>query len=375
MPEMCNVKSVPGFRNAGLQGCPKAATNRGEPKSQGRPTRQYTGNGVATESGKHRCRRHKGTRLVTWTSCDIQSTCARSFFTKMASEYDYLFKLLLIGDSGVGKSCLLLRFADDTYTESYISTIGVDFKIRTLELDGKTVKLQIWDTAGQERFRTITSSYYRGAHGIIVVYDVTDQESFHNVKQWLNEIDRYANENVNKMLVGNKCDLTTKKVVNTDDAKAYAETVGIPFLETSAKDSTNVEQAFIMMAAEIKARMAQVCMHACVNARSIFEFGFTTAWLPFSLLHISLSLPRAHSPVHRYWPSPSLSPSLPLSFGCILMLRGCGFVRAGSRQDWRRIHHPGWQGCRGGWQKRLLLMHRPERLRCSHHGHLIADVK
>jgi Ras-related protein Rab-1A len=130
-------------------------------------------------------------------------------------------------------------------------------KIRTLELDGKTVKLQIWDTAGQERFRTITSSYYRGAHGIIVVYDVTDQESFNNVKQWMNEIDRYANEKVNKMLVGNKCDLTSKKVVQTDDAKQYAETLGIPFLETSAKDSTNVEQAFITMAAEIKARMAQ----------------------------------------------------------------------------------------------------------------------
>ena len=149
---------------------------------------------------------------------------------------DYLFKLLLIGDSGVGKSCLLLRFADDTYTESYISTIGVDFvsvklcisfseltcffcdsimawkKIRTLELDGKTVKLQIWDTAGQERFRTITSSYYRGAHGIIVVYDVTDQESFNNVKQWMNEIDRYANDKVNKMLVGNKSDLASKRV-------------------------------------------------------------------------------------------------------------------------------------------------------------------
>ncbi|EEB90600.1 hypothetical protein MPER_11169 [Moniliophthora perniciosa FA553] len=108
------------------------------------------------------------------------------------SEYDYLFKLLLIGDSGVGKSCLLLRFADDTYTESYISTIGVDFKIRTIELEGKTVKLQIWDTAGQERFRTITSSYYRGAHGIIVVYDVTDNDTFTNVKQWLQEIDRYA---------------------------------------------------------------------------------------------------------------------------------------------------------------------------------------
>lgn len=170
-------------------------------------------------------------------------------------EYDYLFKLLLIGDSGVGKSCLLLRFADDTYTESYISTIGVDFKIRTIELDGKTIKLQIWDTAGQERFRTITSSYYRGAHGIIVVYDITDQESFNNVKQWLQEIDRYACENVNKLLVGNKCDLSAKRAVELSAAKEYAEQLGIPFLETSAKSSTNVEQAFLTMASEIKSRM------------------------------------------------------------------------------------------------------------------------
>mmetsp|Transcript_35893 Transcript_35893/g.52447 ORF Transcript_35893/g.52447 Transcript_35893/m.52447 type:complete len:289 (-) Transcript_35893:378-1244(-) len=168
---------------------------------------------------------------------------------------DYLFKLLLIGDSGVGKSCLLLRFADDTYTESYISTIGVDFKIRTIELDGKTIKLQIWDTAGQERFRTITSSYYRGAHGIIVVYDVTDNESFNNVKQWLHEIDRYACENVNKLLVGNKSDLTTKRVVSTEQGKEFADSLGIEFLETSAKTSTNVEQAFLTMASQIKARM------------------------------------------------------------------------------------------------------------------------
>jgi Ras-related protein Rab-1A len=171
-------------------------------------------------------------------------------------DYDYLFKLLLIGDSGVGKSSLLLRFADDSYLETYISTIGVDFKIRTVELDGKTVKLQIWDTAGQERFRTITSSYYRGAHGIIVVYDVTDQESFSNVKQWLNEIDQYASEDVNKLIVGNKSDRDNEKVVDAQTAKAFADEVGIPFLETSAKSASNVEQAFMTMAAEIKKRMA-----------------------------------------------------------------------------------------------------------------------
>jgi len=173
----------------------------------------------------------------------------------MNPEYDYLFKLLLIGDSGVGKSCLLLRFADDTYTESYISTIGVDFKIRTIDLDGKTIKLQIWDTAGQERFRTITSSYYRGAHGIIVVYDVTDFESFNNVKSWLHEIDRYACENVNKLLVGNKCDLESSRKVTTEQAKEFADSLGIEFLETSAKNSTNVENAFQRMAFQIKQRM------------------------------------------------------------------------------------------------------------------------
>ncbi|KAK9715779.1 hypothetical protein RND81_06G188700 [Saponaria officinalis] len=174
----------------------------------------------------------------------------------MNQEYDYLFKLLLIGDSGVGKSCLLLRFADDSYVESYISTIGVDFKIRTVKQDSKTIKLQIWDTAGQERFRTITSSYYRGAHGIIIVYDVTDQQSFDNVKQWLNEIDRYASDNVVKILVGNKSDLTANKVVSSETAKAFADEMGIPFLETSAKNSANVEQAFMTMTAEIKKRVA-----------------------------------------------------------------------------------------------------------------------
>jgi len=192
-----------------------------------------------------------------------------------ASEYDYLFKLLLIGDSGVGKSCLLLRFADDTYTESYISTIGVDFKIRTIELEGKTVKLQIWDTAGQERFRTITSSYYRGAHGIIVVYDVTDNDTFTNVKQWLQEIDRYAVEGVNKLLVGNKSDLTGKKVVEHAVAKEFADELHIPFLETSAKNATNVEQAFLTMSKQIKDRMGSSSMASGPGGKSALKVGQT----------------------------------------------------------------------------------------------------
>ncbi|KAA0190096.1 Small GTP-binding protein Rab1, partial [Fasciolopsis buskii] len=145
---------------------------------------------------------------------------------------DYLFKLLLIGDSGVGKSCLLLRFADDTYCDTYISTIGVDFKIRTIELNGKVVKLQIWDTAGQERFRTITSSYYRGAHGIIIVYDVTDMSSYNSVKDWLNEIKCYADSRVSRLLVGNKCDLVAKRAVPAEMAKVSFQFV-VPLIITS----------------------------------------------------------------------------------------------------------------------------------------------
>ncbi|CEI89230.1 Putative GTP-binding protein ypt1 [Rhizopus microsporus] len=195
----------------------------------------------------------------------------------MNPEYDYLFKLLLIGDSGVGKSCLLLRFADDTYTESYISTIGVDFKIRTIELEGKT-----WDTAGQERFRTITSSYYRGAHGIIVVYDVTDADSFNNVKQWLQEIDRYAAEGVNKLLVGNKSDLVDKKAVETEQAKEFADSLHIPLLETSAKDATNVEQAFLTMAKQIKDRMGSTMQQQQQQAKSTVRVGQGAAVQPQS---------------------------------------------------------------------------------------------
>mmetsp|Transcript_21587 Transcript_21587/g.27242 ORF Transcript_21587/g.27242 Transcript_21587/m.27242 type:complete len:211 (-) Transcript_21587:268-900(-) len=173
-------------------------------------------------------------------------------------DYDYLFKLVLIGDSGVGKSCLLLRFADDAFTESYISTIGVDFRFRTVKIENKTVKLQIWDTAGQERFRTITSAYYRGADGIIMVYDVTSQDTFDHVNDWLKEVNRYAAEGTCKLLVGNKSDKSTDRVVTTEQAKEFADDIGVPFLETSAKSASNVEEAFLTMAGElIKQRAAR----------------------------------------------------------------------------------------------------------------------
>jgi len=180
----------------------------------------------------------------------------KSDVNKITPEYAYLFKLLLIGDSGVGKTSLLLRFADNKFLDSFITTIGVDFKIKKMDVDGKAIKLQIWDTAGQEKFRTITSSYYRGAHGIIVVYDVTNKESFLHVKGWLSDIDRYAQGNikVQKMLVGNKSDLPNREVT-FKEAKAFADSLGIKFAETSAKQSDNVMEAFTTMVTEIKRQM------------------------------------------------------------------------------------------------------------------------
>lgn len=176
----------------------------------------------------------------------------------LQNDYDYLFKLLLIGNSAVGKSSLLLRFSDNIFNESFLPTIGVDFKIRTFELSSKTVKLQIWDTAGQERFKTITSSYYKGAHGIILTYDITDKQSFKDIENWLTEVEKFANENVIKLLVGNKCDLESQRQVTFDEGKEYADSLGIQFLETSAKNNANVEKAFFTLANEIKGRVQKL---------------------------------------------------------------------------------------------------------------------
>jgi len=173
----------------------------------------------------------------------------------MSGDFDHLVKLLLIGDSGVGKSCLLLRFVENTYTDEYISTIGADYKIKDIDSDGARVRMQVWDTAGQERFRTITSSFYRGSHGIMIVYDIASAESFENVKSWLQEVNRYAAENVTVVLIGNKSDLGNRAVAAAQGQK-LADEEGIAFIETSAKGGTNVDQAFMDIAKEIKSKLS-----------------------------------------------------------------------------------------------------------------------
>eukprot|EP00771_Trimastix_marina_P001145 gnl/Trimastix_PCT/2194.p1 GENE.gnl/Trimastix_PCT/2194~~gnl/Trimastix_PCT/2194.p1 ORF type:complete len:236 (+),score=25.32 gnl/Trimastix_PCT/2194:100-708(+) len=164
------------------------------------------------------------------------------------SEYDFLFKILLVGDAAVGKSALIIQFVNQRFSSQHINTIGVDFKIKTINIDGKRVKLQIWDTAGQERFRTITSSYYRGADGIFVVYDVTKRDTFDNVSLWLREIKRYSVPDVERLLIGNKCDLEDRRAVPFATGHEYARSIGVPFMETSAKASIDVERAFFEIA-------------------------------------------------------------------------------------------------------------------------------
>jgi Ras-related protein Rab-1A len=186
-------------------------------------------------------------------------------------DYDYLFKYLIIGNSGVGKSCLLIRFTDDKFEEGYVTTIGVDFKIKTLEIEGKSVKLQIWDTAGQERFRNIVSTYYKGGHGIMMVYDITDLESFRYLDSWLKEIEKNASKNVYKILVGNKNDMEKERKVSFEKGLEFADLHGMKFFETSAKENKNVEEAFKEMTKDIINSLKKV--NEKINSNSNFVIG------------------------------------------------------------------------------------------------------
>jgi Ras-related protein Rab-8A len=153
-----------------------------------------------------------------------------------------IVRLLTIGDSGAGKSSLLLRYTQNEFTVEYMPTIGIDFRLKTIKIKDKLVKVQVWDTAGQERFRTITHNYYRGAHGIALVYDVTHEGSFQNIRKWIQDVRTYAEDSVNIVLIGNKCDLERK--VEKKAGENLAEEYGIPFFETSAKQDINVQEAF-----------------------------------------------------------------------------------------------------------------------------------
>ncbi|KAF8095528.1 hypothetical protein N665_0330s0010 [Sinapis alba] len=165
--------------------------------------------------------------------------------------YDYLFKYIIIGDTGVGKSCLLLQFTDKRFQPVHDLTIGVEFGARMVTVEGRPVKLQIWDTAGQESFRSITRSYYRGAAGALLVYDITRRETFNHLASWLEDARQHANPNMSIMLIGNKSDLAHKRAVSKEEGEQFAKEHGLLFLEASARTAQNVEEAFIKTAAKI----------------------------------------------------------------------------------------------------------------------------
>ena len=166
-----------------------------------------------------------------------------------------IVRLLTLGDSGAGKSSLLLRYTQNEFSTEYMPTIGIDFRLKTVEMKGKTIKVQVWDTAGQERFRTITHNYYRGAYGIALVYDVTNASSFENIRKWIQDVQTYAESSVNIVLIGNKCDLTDKRVVETEKGKELAKEFGIQFFETSAKADINVQDAFSALVKQVTDRL------------------------------------------------------------------------------------------------------------------------
>uniref|UniRef100_A0A0D6R9W2 Uncharacterized protein n=2 Tax=Araucariaceae TaxID=25664 RepID=A0A0D6R9W2_ARACU len=194
---------------------------------------------------------------------------------KADDDYDYLFKVVLIGDSGVGKSNLLSRFTRNEFSLESKSTIGVEFATRSINVDGKMIKAQIWDTAGQERYRAITSAYYRGAVGALLVYDITRHVTFENVERWLKELRDHTEHNIVVMLVGNKSDLRHLRGLSTEDAQTFAEKEGLYFIETSALESTNVENAFKQVLTQIYRVVSKKALDASEDASAVPPQGQT----------------------------------------------------------------------------------------------------
>ncbi|OMJ81316.1 hypothetical protein SteCoe_18239 [Stentor coeruleus] len=183
-------------------------------------------------------------------------------------KYESPVRLLLIGDYGVGKTSFLLRFSDNCFTELPMRSIGVDFKRKTIDIDGKSINLQIWDTAPAERFSMIAPCYYKGALGIILVYDCTDERSFDNIRKWNQEIEKYAIFNVSKVLIGNKYDLP-EKIISAEQGQMLADELGIQFFETSTKDNINVTETFYYIVKDIKER--KICSIVDFNRISLIS--------------------------------------------------------------------------------------------------------
>lgn len=176
----------------------------------------------------------------------------------MDSNYEYLLKIVIIGNTSVGKSAILRRFCDDSYLDTHVSTIGVDFRVKTINMNENIlipVKLQIWDTSGQERFKTITSSYYRGSHGIIVVYDITDRESFNDVNRWISELKKIVSDKSVLILVGSKKDLSYKRVISYEEGQKFADSYGISFIEVSSFKNFNIDKIFNQLVNDIDKRL------------------------------------------------------------------------------------------------------------------------
>ena len=161
------------------------------------------------------------------------------------NNFSVFFKILLIGDLGVGKSCVILRYVEGDFPGNIMSSIGVDFKTKKIDLDDRLIKMQIWDTAGHEKFRTITTSYYKSAHAIIILYDITQKTSFDHIKNWITEIDKFGKQGVLKVIVGNKLDLENNRKIKKEDAENLALKYGVKLWEVSAKDNTNIEEMFV----------------------------------------------------------------------------------------------------------------------------------